>query len=58
MRLVFVVFVGRCRLVKDMVEAGLDIWTTDVAAGQGLYVPWGCLVAEKTLNGETHAGIR
>jgi hypothetical protein len=45
-------------VVNDMVEGGCEIWTADVTVGQGLYVPWGWVVAEKTLNGETHAGIR
>ena len=45
-------------MVKDMVQAGCEVWTADVVVGHALDVPWGFVVAECTLNGETHAGAR
>ena len=45
-------------VVKDMIGAGCNLFTVNVAANQGLYVPWGWVAAEKVLNGETHTGIR
>ena len=45
-------------MLKAMKENNIDVYAGVVPKGTGLYVPWGYIVVESTLNGEETSGIR